>query len=380
MTKLFTPAPQEEFSLTDILEISHIVQSKFDDIMRICSSLAAVSERTDPLYSSRIFRLTLSLGPKAIELCVKRQKFFNPELGTFSLANAGALLQASTYAGIPRYLYRKSDMPTQEMVTITTWLKGTRLSDALQRASAEMAENGTAGAFIAALHRYARYLSYSGFSHRAICEDNILVEKNEPYFVDFTYSCPTDRSALFIPPNAAYQNDMLAVRRIEKILVNNILFIGKAGIHARVEDGAIAELMKRNGTDLSMFYSSSLWAVITKLKHTAPDMLERIVFSGSSVLCALGLRQNRDIDAIHFESDLEAYDSHIKSHNYQLRYMGFEHPGEIILNPQNYFVVEGAKILSPGLLKTLKESRIPFEKRAKDVSDLESLERFLAAS
>jgi serine/threonine protein kinase len=378
---LFTQNAQNGFELADIIEFSRVAEWKFDDIAKACAAAHPNYAKQDHFLSSRIYRLVLNVGIRSIDICVKFEKFNDTDMGNFCIENAIDLPRASTDPALPRYLFHKSDSLTRELATVTTWLDGEKLSNTLSSTFSEIVKKGGAGTFLAALRRYPKRLAYSGFCHRNISEENILLSGNEPRFLGFTFSCRSDRQSLYTPPGRANLNDAAAAQRIEKLLLESMFGDGleDGGNSPATTDESFLNLMKRNGTTTEMFHSSSLKAAIAKLRAESPRLLQKIVFSGSSVLCALGLRPNKDVDVFHFDDDIGPFKDVINSHNYQLRYLGLEHAGEIILNPKHYFMFEGAKILSPALLKTLKENRLPIEKRSKDAADVQMLNTFLAS-
>lgn len=380
---LFTQPAPTELSLSDLLITSRFVKSRFDEIFKTCKAgqPSFVNDQKG-LFSNRIYSFNLKLGSTQVHLCLKHEIYHDIDLAKLCRNHSMLFLKSSLHPAVPRYLSHACSSDGKELVAIMTWIEGERLSNRFDGLVSELASRNTLGHFISALHEFADYLRYTGFTHGDICESNILLRQDKPHFVDFSKSCPVDAAHMYKLPVGVRSSDYESVRQLEEKIVEKALSIrdNSAALGPDSLDSGVRDLMKRNGTNLDMFYSSSLWETILMLRAKSPKLLKRIVFSGSSVLCVLGLRQNRDVDAFHFASELKKHKDHINSHNYQLRYMGFEHPAEVILNSASYFIIEGAQILVPSLLYRLKSNRSPIEGRSKDIKDVEMLSKFLLLS
>ena len=97
------------------------------------------------------------------------------------------------------------------------------------------------------------------------------------------------------------------------------------------------------------------------------------VFSGSTVLAALGCRRPKDFDVIHLGEDIPHIN--LSSHNSQLRFLRFK-KNELIFNPKNYFYYMGFKFLKPSIVLELKRNRYKIKPEAKDLEDIKTLEEF----
>ncbi|MDC0216935.1 hypothetical protein OAJ70_02315, partial [Pelagibacteraceae bacterium] len=100
----------------------------------------------------------------------------------------------------------------------------------------------------------------------------------------------------------------------------------------------------------------------------------QFVFSGSTVMAALGLRSPKDLDAFHTKDFI--LPNSISSHNSQIKYLNIK-INEIIFDPRNYFFYMGFKFLSPKLLLKLKRKRNMDRINLKDSEDIEILNKFL---
>lgn len=102
--------------------------------------------------------------------------------------------------------------------------------------------------------------------------------------------------------------------------------------------------------------------------------LNLLVFSGSSVLAAMGIRAPKDLDIFH-KKDLK-FPNYLSSHNSQLKYLEIK-INEIIFNPKNYFFYMGLKFLHPKILLKLKENRLKIKPNSKDELDITLLKQNL---
>jgi len=100
----------------------------------------------------------------------------------------------------------------------------------------------------------------------------------------------------------------------------------------------------------------------------------QFVFSGSTVMAALGLRSPKDLDAFHSKDYI--LPSLISSHNSQIKFLKIK-INEIIFNPKNYFFYMGYKFLNPNLLLQLKQNRNKKKFNPKDMEDIKILKEFL---
>ncbi len=100
----------------------------------------------------------------------------------------------------------------------------------------------------------------------------------------------------------------------------------------------------------------------------------QFVFSGSTVMAALGLRNPKDLDAFHSKDYI--LPSMISSHNSQIKFLNIK-INEIVFNPKNYFFYMGYKFLNPNLLLKLKQNRNKNKLNQKDLEDINILKEFL---
>ena len=93
--------------------------------------------------------------------------------------------------------------------------------------------------------------------------------------------------------------------------------------------------------------------------------------TGSSTLCAYGVRDFNDLDYLHRSKELTDDKDLIHSHNnygiglYDVNY------DEIIYNPNNHFYYNGVKFVSLDLLKKLKVKR----NEPKDIIDIDTINK-----
>ena len=109
---------------------------------------------------------------------------------------------------------------------------------------------------------------------------------------------------------------------------------------------------------------------LNTLKLNASDF----VFSGSSVLAALGFRAPKDIDLFH--TDSFKLPGETNSHNNQIGYIKTS-INEVIFNPKNYFYYMNYKFLHPRLLLELKTGRNAIKPNNKDREDIKFLKKFI---
>jgi len=100
----------------------------------------------------------------------------------------------------------------------------------------------------------------------------------------------------------------------------------------------------------------------------------KFVFSGSTVMAALGLRDPKDIDAFHSKN--YTLPKLVSSHNSQIKFLNIQ-IDEIIFDPRNFFFYMGFKFLNPELLLILKKNRNKYNANLKDLKDIEILQDFL---
>ena len=98
------------------------------------------------------------------------------------------------------------------------------------------------------------------------------------------------------------------------------------------------------------------------------------IFSGSSVLAALGLRELKDIDLFHINKFHMPEGA--SSHNHQIKYLNMD-INELIFDPRNFFYYMNYKFLHPKVLLNLKKRRNEIKPNEKDLRDIEILHKFL---
>ena len=108
--------------------------------------------------------------------------------------------------------------------------------------------------------------------------------------------------------------------------------------------------------------------VLTNKKVSYDD----VVLDGSVVLALYGLRENRDIDFIVKETEVNKVKKELDIHNNELD-MYDKTVDDIIYNPDNYFYFSGLKYESIELLKLKKEKR----GEKKDKRDIELINTVL---
>ena len=91
---------------------------------------------------------------------------------------------------------------------------------------------------------------------------------------------------------------------------------------------------------------------IEKLNLNKVDY-HHFVFSGSSVMAALGLKEPKDFDAFH--DDEFSLPKEISSHNKQIAYLKNIKINELIYNPKNYFYYMGYKFVNLDIILELKK-------------------------
>ena len=95
---------------------------------------------------------------------------------------------------------------------------------------------------------------------------------------------------------------------------------------------------------------------------------------GSAVLAAYGLRQARDLDFLHFDSEkISTGNPMVESHNHEAHHHVTERD-DIIFSPENHFYYEGVKFVSLKILRAMKEKRNE-EKDKKDLSLIDDLRK-----
>ena len=121
------------------------------------------------------------------------------------------------------------------------------------------------------------------------------------------------------------------------------------------------------------YFSRNFEKFLENLDLNSTDY-SKLVFSGSTVMAALGLRDPKDYDAFH--SNDFTLPKNISSHNHQIRFINIK-INEIIFDPRNFFFYMGFKFLSPKLLLILKKNRNKHKANSKDLNDIEILQEFL---
>ena len=120
------------------------------------------------------------------------------------------------------------------------------------------------------------------------------------------------------------------------------------------------------------FYNKLELALEELLKINADS--SQFVFSGSTVLGALGLREPNDLDVFHTENF--NLPKNISSHNYQIKYIK-QKINELIFNPKKYFFYMGFKFLHPKFILEMKINRNKMKPNNKDKEDIKMIENFL---
>lgn len=99
------------------------------------------------------------------------------------------------------------------------------------------------------------------------------------------------------------------------------------------------------------------------------------VFSGSSVMGALGLREPKDFDIFHtLDFSLPNY---LSSHNSQIKYLNKFSVQELIFNPRNYFFYMGYKFLNLKIILEMKVNRYQVRPKEKDYNDIKIIREFI---
>ena len=102
--------------------------------------------------------------------------------------------------------------------------------------------------------------------------------------------------------------------------------------------------------------------------------INNFIFTGSSVMSALGIRKPKDFDIFHtndfiLPEFLSSDNSKIKLINYTLE--------ELLFDPRNHFFYMGLKFIHPKILLELKKKKYLLNKNEKDKDDIELLKKFL---
>jgi len=322
-------------------------------------------------FESRIFCFKLPMLGRTFDICLKDEFFMNKEFGEFVIDNAASLPMSITSCYLPRFYGYVTDPLRNRMISIMQRVKGITMHEWLTKhAHTDGFAPQKMRSILSSLATVTRQIEEYGFCHRDIWEKNIILSDGKAVLVDFTNSCPTISAKNYSPPHSVFLDDREAFSRIELIA------------YAQQFDRRIAPNVCKANTIYPWVESSEYWPALKrrldtlKVRFEFSEMSLPFILSGSTLLALLGLRANNDIDVLHPAAiDKSRLPAGLSSHNFQLRYMGYDGPWKVYLDPSSLIFYEGYYFIDPMLLLQLKATRISYENKAKDLEDYKLLIR-----